>query len=179
VTDEVQLALLETGQAADAVAVAWEQRRAALLTGPGVAFRVLGLPQPKGSKTANAHGFGVRDANAARLRPWEGLVAAEADRQREVVGCLTGPLGIDLTFRFPGPTTAAKWLRALGAVPMSTMPDLDKLERAVWDGIQAGGLIENDARIACQTSAKFHVWDDWVGVRVVLRQLPAIRRVVA
>lgn len=174
--DAVRLALLETGQPVDAVEVAWAERRAALLTGPGITFRVLGLPQPKGSKTANAKGFGVRDSNAARLRPWEQAVAAEAETCRHQVGQLAGPLGIDLTFRFPGPTGDPLWRKALGAVPMATMPDLDKLERAVWDGIQAGGLIENDSRIACQASAKFHVWDDWIGVRVVLRQLPIVKR---
>lgn len=142
-----------------------------LPSGPTATFRVLGHPEPKGSKTANARGFGVRDSNAARLRPWEATVAAEAERAQRRVGTLDGTLDCDLVFRFPGPTTAPKWKRAMGEFPMDVMPDLDKLIRAVWDGLQAGGLIANDARIADSHATKLHVWDGWTGVRIIVRPL--------
>jgi len=88
-------------------------------------------------------------------------------------GPLSGALIVTMGFRFPMPESRPPRTRKLGTVAKTTAPDLDKLVRAVNDGLAAGGLIVNDARIA--RSAE---WKDetigWTGVTVQVSELDSL-----
>lgn len=102
------------------------------------AFSVEGLPVAQGSKTV-ARGGGkvwLRDANAAKLKPWRAKVAAAAD-----VGVThDGPITVFAVFYMPKPQRPRWWAPAV-------KPDIDKLARALLDGMTDGGLLADDARV--------------------------------
>jgi Holliday junction resolvase RusA-like endonuclease len=116
-----------------------------------VTFFVAGIPQPQGSKTA----FVVKgravvvDKNPKLLKPWRAEItrvagASWADRPQ-----LVDAVRVDLIFVMPRGKTVTRRFP-------SVKPDVDKLERAVLDGI-------TDARV---------VWrDDAQVVRVVKEQV--------
>lgn len=146
--------------------------------GAHVRFRVLGVPVPQGSMKAVPTPAGPRlvDGNKG-LAVWRSNVAAEADVARLTVGTLRGPLGADVTFHLPMPASRPKRDRLLGLVPAWHRPDLDKLLRAVLDGLTAGGLIGDDAQIASLAARKDEIWGGWTGAEVRLHVLaPAPRR---
>lgn len=99
---------------------------------------ILGTPVPQGSKTAYVVGRRavVTDQNRAKLKPWRAVVAAHADIGR-TFDC---PVEVTLTFHMPKPQRP-RWTRP------AVKPDIDKLARAVLDGLTDGGLIADDARV--------------------------------
>jgi Holliday junction resolvase RusA-like endonuclease len=103
-----------------------------------VSFFIEGVPIPQGSKTVSqAKGRAwLRDANAARLKPWRHVVATHADLG-VTFDC---PVTVTLSFVLPRPQKP-RW-----AVP-AVKPDIDKLTRAVLDGLTDGGLLADDARV--------------------------------
>lgn len=102
-------------------------------------FVVDGVPVPQGSKTIGRGGGKVwlRDANAGRLKPWREKVATAA---RETGSRFDGPVTVTLIFTMPRPKRPRFKFPAV-------KPDLDKLERAVFDGLTDGGLIADDALV--------------------------------
>lgn len=128
-----------------------------------VRFFVEGVPVPQGSKTGYVRGGRVVlvDANASRLKPWRAVVAAAA---RAVgVDMLTGPVRVRLDFVLPRPQRP-KW-----DVP-AVKPDLDKLTRAVFDGVVDGGLLRDDSLVVDAGLSKRYgepagvwVWMEGVG----------------
>lgn len=135
---------------------------------PYVELDVTGRPRPQGSKTSRAGR--VLDANP-QSRRWRDIVVAEARAQMANQGLqrIVGPVRVEATFRFLRPTTAVG-LRA--AWPFTTAtPDLDKLTRAVLDGLQQAGVIRNDCQVVELASKKRHVLDheeEGVSVAVLL-----------
>ena len=103
-----------------------------------VSFFIEGVPVPQGSKTVSqAKGRAwLRDANAKRLKPWRHVVATHADLG-VTFDC---PVTVTLSFVLPKPKRP-RW-----TVP-AVKPDLDKLTRAVLDGLTDGGLVADDARV--------------------------------
>lgn len=101
-------------------------------------FEVDGLPIPQGSKTIAKAGRKVwlRDANAAKLKPWRARVAAAAD----FGVTLDGPVLVAAVFYMPRPKKPRWWRPAV-------KPDVDKLARALMDGMTDGGLLADDARV--------------------------------
>jgi Holliday junction resolvase RusA-like endonuclease len=174
--DEVQLALLEAG---DPVHAAWAER-VGLVTGPTLSFEVLGHPVTKSGirvvpTAAGQRGIGV---GGKGLGSWQGQVAADAYAARTEAAWPTveGPVGVELAFQYVMPATRPKWWRRLGCVPRGTGDDIDKLARAVLDGLAAGGLIRDDRQVAYLVARKDEVADGWEGVAVHLRPLPIVRR---
>ena len=112
-----------------------------------VTFFVHGTPIPQGSKTAFVVGKRavVTDANRATLKPWRAAVAIAADCGRQ----FTGPVSVAVTFYLPRPQKPRFFLPAV-------KPDIDKLVRAVFDGLTDSGLIEDDARIVALDTAKLY-----------------------
>lgn len=104
-----------------------------------VEFTVDGVPVPQGSKTIGRGGGKVwlRDANATKLKPWREKVAAAA---RDAGARFDGPVTVTLMFTMPRPKKSRFKLPAV-------KPDLDKLTRAVFDGLTDGGLIADDALV--------------------------------
>jgi Holliday junction resolvase RusA-like endonuclease len=174
--DEVQLALLEAG---DPIHAAWAGRQG-LVLGPRLTFRVLGHPVTKAGIRVVPAGNGRRaiGTGGKGLEGWQVNVAAGAYQARTGAGwpTLEGPVGVDLAFQYVMPAGRPKWWRSLGMVPRGTGDDIDKLARAVLDGIAAGGLIRDDRQVAYLVARKDEVADGWEGVEVTVRAVPIARR---
>jgi Holliday junction resolvase RusA-like endonuclease len=110
-----------------------------------VSFFIEGVPVPQGSKTVSqAKGRAwLRDANAARLKPWRHVIATHADLG-VTFDC---PVIVTLSFVLPRPQKP-RW-----AVP-AVKPDIDKLCRAILDGLKDGGLLAEDSRVVTLTATK-------------------------
>jgi Holliday junction resolvase RusA-like endonuclease len=138
-----------------------------------ISFEVLGLPSPQGSKTRMPNGAmldgrskGARD----RHRDWRSSVAQAARdvaEHEDITAPLDGALTLGVEFRFPMPKSRSKRLREIGYNPKTTAPDLDKLVRALCDGLQAGGLITDDARFHLIAARKVEVVG-WTGAAVAV-----------
>ncbi len=141
------------------------------------AFDIIGTPKPQGSKrafTANGRAM-MKESGGNAFAAWRNAVADKARAEAERLGgCYDVPLRLDVTFRFPMPKSRRAALRRLGMIPKTTAPDTSKLVRALEDGLQAGGLIRDDALIADLHAVKIEVWDNgdgdaWTGAAVAIR----------
>jgi Holliday junction resolvase RusA-like endonuclease len=88
-------------------------------------FWVPGVPTTKGSKNIGRYGQ-VYEQGGAKLRDWLNAVAQYAMVERKGFR-VEWPCGVELDFYIGGRDK-----------------DLDKLERAVWDGLVMGGLLADD-----------------------------------
>ena len=151
-------------------------RRGAHVPGPyeTVQFCVYGHPHGQGSHRAfvvggRAH---ITESDKGRHAVWRDAVVVAAARERRTMTMpLDGPLQCGLTFRFAMAASRPKWVRDLRIVPFPSGPDLDKLVRCVADGLQAAGLITNDARICRLIADKVEVADSWTGCEVTVGPL--------
>lgn len=127
-----------------------------------IRFRVDGVPVPQGSKQIVRRGgkSWMIDANAAKLRPWRAKVAAAADLGLT----FDGPVFVAATFFMPRPQRPRWWAPAV-------KPDIDKLVRALFDGMTDGGLLRDDARVTRKVIEKRYATDTHpVGVFVVVAE---------
>ena len=113
--------------------------------GDTIALTVFGRPAPQGSKTPM--GF---EANH-RTRPWrEAIRALCVDKLPPDWEKLDGPLSIEMWFYFD----RLKGHRS-GDLPCTKSTyDVDKLSRAMNDGLTEGGVIVDDARVVDMYSHK-------------------------
>lgn len=159
--------LVTVSDPVDTVVPAWSP-------GDTVRFQVYGRPYPQGSKRA----FVVKgkaqladSAGPAGAR-WRDAVVIAARKERDARGAaLDGALEVAITFRFPMPANRPKYVRSQIICPKATAPDLSKLVRAVEDGMEAAGLIINDARIARWIVDKVEVFDTWAGAEICVRPM--------
>jgi crossover junction endodeoxyribonuclease RusA len=127
-------------------------------------FWVDGVPQPQGSvKSVGAHR--VIHSNDKALRPFREAVAYHAVQARPDGWGTNAPCLVALTFMFNRPASAPK--RNPPAYK-STRPDLDKLVRAVLDGL-TGVVFCDDARVVELTAVKRYSDEDRPGVFVFIR----------
>ena len=129
-----------------------------------ITFDVVGQPAAQGSKRHVGGGRMVE--TAAGHAPWRAAVAAAA-RTHAPDTPLDGPITLIVVFRFTMPKSRPRAVRDAGTAPKTTAPDLDKLVRAVGDGLQAGGLIADDARIAEVRASKVEVIG-WTGATITV-----------
>lgn len=124
-----------------------------------IAFEVLGEPVPQGSKQAFVVGKRavVTDRGSARLGPWRQQVNEAA--RAVILEPLAGEVFVVLRFCLARPKshyrmgahagelkpTAPKWV--------STRPDIDKLARAVLDGL-TGSAFRDDGQVAELVASK-------------------------
>jgi Holliday junction resolvase RusA-like endonuclease len=134
-----------------------------------VTFDVLGEPRAQGSKRAfvvNGKARMVEQAGKAGAN-WRDAVSQAALAERERIGrALDGALFLNVVFRFRMPPSRSKATRLRGIVAKTTAPDLSKLVRSLEDGLQAAGLITDDARIHDMRARKLEVLDEWTGAHV-------------
>lgn len=138
-------------------------------------FNILGIPTPQGSKTRMPNGAMIEGSSTSgrlKHKSWRAAVAEAAQEAAEArrssihgFAPLDGPLWLVVTFRFPMPASRNKATREAGRAPKTTAPDLDKLVRALGDGLTQGGLIRDDARIATCWADKVEVIG-WSGAEV-------------
>lgn len=108
-----------------------------------VAFQVDGVPAPQGSKK----GFSkvgttrvVMVESSDKVKPWREAVRTAGEDAMNGHAPFDGPLTVLITFRLAKPRTVERSLPTV-------YPDLDKLVRSTFDGLKAGGVIADDARI--------------------------------
>lgn len=129
-------------------------------------FEVVGNPAAQGSKR---HVGGGRMVEMAKgHKPWrDSITAAARDIADGLEEPLDGPLHVTVQFRFPMPASRRKPVREAGWCWKVSAPDADKLQRALGDGLQAAGLIRDDARICRWSVTKIEVVG-WTGAIVTI-----------
>lgn len=109
--------------------------------GAVVKFTVAGIPRQQGSKKAYVvKGRAVIvDDNKAPLKEWRSMVAGSARIARKGT-TLEGPVKVAAAFVMPrGKSVTREW--------PSTVPDLDKLTRALLDALTIGGIYGDDRQV--------------------------------
>jgi Holliday junction resolvase RusA-like endonuclease len=115
-----------------------------------ITLEVFGRPTPQGSKQI-FHGRLV-EAQAANLKKWRKAIE-DACQPYADQNINLGPVRLEVDFYLQRPKTVRQQDRALPIVP----PDLDKLIRAVGDGIGQSGLIwGDDSQIVEIVARKFY-----------------------
>lgn len=137
-----------------------------------ISFEIIGDPKPQGSKTAFMAGgkARVKERHSDTHAVWRNQVAQVARDLADapdVPAPLDGPLILDVRFRFAMPKSRPKRIREQGSQPKTTAPDLSKLVRALEDGLQAGGLITDDARFWNITTTKVET-TGWTGAEIII-----------
>lgn len=142
---------------------------------------VQGVPAPQGSKTAygGTRANGTRYTNVVesgkkKLEPWRAAVTAVAagrggappktDVHVEMVFYLPRPRGHYGTGRNAGR------LKPSAPTYCATKPDVDKLLRAVFDGLTDSGLLHDDAQVvSCYAVKKYAELGGGPGASVTVR----------
>jgi crossover junction endodeoxyribonuclease RusA len=123
-----------------------------------VRFRVDGLPIAQGSKRHVGRGILVESAKG--LEPWRKAIKEAAGKAHPIT--LTGALEVRVQFFFPRPQSHRGTGRNAGRLKESApthhlhYPDLDKLLRALFDGLTSSGLILDDKYIVAVAADKMY-----------------------
>lgn len=153
--------------------------------GARIAIRVHGTPIPQGSKTANSFGRGVRDANAATLKPWRDHVRTLAEDATRYHDTITGPVRVWVRFTFDRPASHYRTGRNAHILkdtaprfPGHSCGDVDKLQRAIFDALTDAKVWADDTQIVDVRARKFYAGDDdlaldQAGVDVIVEPLTA------
>jgi Holliday junction resolvase RusA-like endonuclease len=148
-----------------------------------ITIEVRGLPAPQGSKRHVGRGIMVESSKA--VGPWREAVRAETQRTMKalavpgtpggVPGPLAGPLVVLAEFHLPRPKShyrtgrnADRLRDSAPAFPFG-QPDVDKLARAVLDGLTAGGAWIDDAQVVSLGARKTYGLPP--GCRIEIEQL--------
>jgi crossover junction endodeoxyribonuclease RusA len=144
-----------------------------------ITIEVRGLPAPQGSKWHVGGGRMIESSKA--VGPWREAVRAETQRVLDgthSAGLDGGPLAVELTFRLPRPRGHYGTGRNKGRLKASApafpagRPDLDKLTRAVLDGLTAGGVWADDAQVVNLGAWKLY---GPPGVLIQIEQVEGVR----
>ena len=136
-------------------------------------FFVPGIPKPQGSKRAFMPKGGTRPVMVedANVKPWRVAIAWAAKEAQAGAPLRTGPLLLDVEFRFPRPLShhvggrADRPLRAPAPRWVERAPDLDKLVRAVGDAL-TGTVYGDDRQIVRIWATK--VYADVTGAEITV-----------
>ena len=137
-------------------------------------FSVLGLPAPQGSKTHIGNGRMVESSK--RVKPWRRQVAA-AYVQHDFGDVLIGPLALTVDFYLPRPKAHYGTGRNAGTLKDSapaehlTMPDLDKLVRAVGDALTRLAWRDDSQIFAWHAYKHYATTDHPVGAQITIQEL--------
>ena len=121
-------------------------------------FEVRGVPAPQGSKRHVGNGRMVESSKA--VGPWREAVRGEA--QRNIREPFPGAVQVVMVFRFPRPKGHYGTGRNRATVRPSApfypdgRPDVDKLARAVLDGLTMGGAFKDDAQVVELVARKMY-----------------------
>jgi len=131
-------------------------------------------------------GVTVTDQGGKELEAWQEHVFVQALSARNVSGmrAIARPAACEVTMVFVMPRPAGHWtasgsLTAEGrAKPLpSVKPDLDKMQRAVLDGLSRA-LVEDDAQVCvAHLYETYAPWKGWTGVDVRARMVSELDHV--
>jgi crossover junction endodeoxyribonuclease RusA len=119
-----------------------------------VVITVYGTPAPQGSKRGFVVGNRaiIVDDNKPVLRTWRGDVKKAAEETRSSM--LLQPVGVEIQFSLARPRshyrtgkTTSHLLAGTAPAHPKGKPDVDKLARAVLDGLKAAGMYADDAQV--------------------------------
>lgn len=141
-------------------------------------INVIGTPVAQGSKVANRHAPGVRDANAKKLKPWRAEVAGVTADTMQAVGwkTLDEPCEVAITFYSARPGghygtgRNAGVLKPNAPVWKATAPDIDKLTRAILDALTTSQAFRDDGRVARLVVEDLYA-DHATGARITITPL--------
>jgi len=86
-----------------------------------------------------------------KLKPWDSHVrSALADDEGQPKAYFDGPVHIELEFVMPRPLSTPK----RSTPPAVKKPDLDKLQRAVFDAISSAGVWRDDSQVVSVVASK-------------------------
>jgi Holliday junction resolvase RusA-like endonuclease len=149
---------------------------------PPVLVIVHGRPITQGSKIKSQ--WGMRDDNAKTLHPWRNSVQLAAETAMAGRARIAADVRLTATFYFDRPQGHFGTGRNAGVLKDSApkrptgrgLGDLDKLERAINDSLQAAGVIVDDSQVAQSVTEKAYVGVhgslDRPGVRILIEALP-------
>ena len=127
-----------------------------------IEFFVRGIPGTAGSKKfvgMSKAGRGIIiDSAGKKGKDWRNLVASTAQQAFALIGPLTGPLELHVTFNMPyrkGDLNKAGALKPSAPYYHTTKPDATKMLRAVEDAM-TGIAWHDDAQIAVQRVEKHY-----------------------
>ncbi len=132
-------------------------------------IRVNGIPAPQGSKRHVGNGRMIEQSQA--VGPWREAIRAQTQVATALVSgpwrAMTGPVDVSLIFRFPRPKGHYGTGRNAGKLKPSAPQfpatrrrgDIDKLVRAVLDGITQGGAIADDGLVVMLDAVKLYPVD--------------------
>lgn len=125
-----------------------------------IVLNVEGRPTPQGSK--RVFNGRIVEAQSANLKKWRGAIAEACLKQPQEQIHL-GPIRLEVDFYLERPKTVKFSKRPLPIVA----PDLDKLVRAVGDGIgQSGAIWGDDSQIVEILARKFYADDRPAGAEI-------------
>lgn len=117
---------------------------------PPLVFWVAGIPAPQGSKRHVGNGRMVESSK--KLKPWRAAVTARAKEALSDRETVTGsPVYVRLDLVLPRPLQTAK---SRPTPPAVKRPDVDKLARAVLDGITDAGVWADDSQVVTLWATK-------------------------
>jgi crossover junction endodeoxyribonuclease RusA len=129
--------------------------------GHALTFTVLGKPAPQGSKRYIGRGRMIESSMAAG--PWRDKIAAETRRAWGYADPLAGPVAVAVEFFFARPAAHFGTGRNRAVLkpgsppwPIGRTGDVDKLVRAVLDGITIGRAIADDAQVVELAASKHY-----------------------
>ncbi|KKN74377.1 hypothetical protein LCGC14_0391780 [marine sediment metagenome] len=135
------------------------------MTGRAVQFQVDGKPVPQGSMRAFlVKGRPVITSSNPNLKEWRNIVAFQAQGASDGRP-LEGPVGVTAAFRLPRPKSRPKKDRY-----PDRRPDLDKLVRALLDGM-TGPVFADDSQVCMIEVRKSYALDESAGVVVRVWEL--------
>jgi Holliday junction resolvase RusA-like endonuclease len=124
-----------------------------------IELEVFGDPAPQGSKRVVR---GRLIEASKKLKPWRAAIEA-ACQPHASENIHLGPVRLEVDFYLPRPPSVKITKRPLPIVP----PDLDKLVRAVGDGIGQSGLIwGDDSQVVEVFARKFYADDRPTGATI-------------
>lgn len=130
-----------------------------------ITFFVAGKPQSQGSKNWTPNG--MKEFNEDSLRPWRVAITAEAVAEMRRTGfeTLTGAVYVTVDFLYIRPKSHfgtgrnAAILKPSAPLFKPTMPDIDKLTRAVLDSLTNATVFKDDAQVVHLNATK--VYDEY------------------
>lgn len=123
-----------------------------------VIITVRGKPAPQGSKRHVGGGRMVEMSKA--VGPWREAVRDET--QKVAATRFTGPVEVHISFGLDRPRghyrtgRSAHLLRPSAPELPAVRPDIDKLARAVLDGLKTGGAYKDDSQVVVLQLAKVY-----------------------
>jgi crossover junction endodeoxyribonuclease RusA len=129
-------------------------------------FDVVGVPRPQGSKSGFVRGGRVVMVEASKGLPlWRDLVVSAAKQRIEQTEfqLIDGPCILEAHFFLERPKSVTR-------LHPHTMPDLDKLLRAIGDALTIAGVFADDSRIIEINASKSFADQRPAGVHIHLKE---------